>query len=83
MKKLIKWILPAPVLDRVRGIYMIVDYHLTVGRKRMGAKDLPGYGASLPAAPPFVTVYVTNSNNRDPPRANPPHIVRNRDVPQF
>ena len=66
MKTLFKRILPAPVADRLRGIYLIADYHATVARKRLRAGKLPGYVDAVPSEPPSVTVYVTNSNNRDP-----------------
>ena len=66
MKRLIKRVLPAPVADRLRGVYMIVKYRLTLVHKRLGSKDLPGYGDAVPVEAPFVTIYVTNSNNRDP-----------------
>ncbi len=83
MKKLIKQFLSVGVADRLRGLKMILDYHLAIGRKRIGTKNHPGLGASLPAEPPFVTVYVTNSHNRDPLELNPARLVRNGEVPQL
>ena len=66
MKRLVKRILPSSVGDRLHGLYMIAKYHANVAKKQVRAKRLPGFKDSVPNDPPSVTIYVTNSNNRDP-----------------